>query len=140
MAVADCPYDERHYRRPDPRTTAQARGFQIAGWELVDVQRLGQVKGEPAGGHPVVIGMRPNCWPSADDRGLRQETADGAIASHAATFEAFANSLPAGQTETSTDRESNRTYHLMQLVKVARPAGFEPATCDLEDRCSIRLS
>ena len=60
VAVADYPYDERRCRRPGPRTVAQASGFRIAGWELVDVQRLDQVKGELAGGHPVVIGMRPN--------------------------------------------------------------------------------
>ena len=59
-AVADYPYDERRCRRPDPRTVARASGFRIAGWELVAVQHLDQVKGELASGHPVVIGMRPN--------------------------------------------------------------------------------
>ena len=60
VAVADYPYDERLCRRPDSGTVARASGFRIARWELVDVQRLDQVKGELAGGHPVVIGMRTN--------------------------------------------------------------------------------
>ena len=60
VAVAEYPYDERRCRRPGPRMVAQASGFRITGWELVDVERLDQVKGELAGGHPVVIGMRPN--------------------------------------------------------------------------------
>lgn len=60
VAVADYPYDERRCLRPDPRTVAQASGFRVTGWELVDVQRLDQVKGELAGGHPIVIGMRSN--------------------------------------------------------------------------------
>ena len=39
---------------------ARATKFRIHGWQVVNTRRLDQVKGELAGGHPVVIGMRPN--------------------------------------------------------------------------------
>ena len=39
---------------------ARATKFRIADWQVVDTDRLDQVKGELAGGHPVVIAMQPN--------------------------------------------------------------------------------
>lgn len=60
VAHADYPYDERLCRRPGPDTVARASRFRIADWRVVRAKRLDQVKAELAGGHPVVVGMRPN--------------------------------------------------------------------------------
>ena len=57
---ADYPYDEHRCRRPGAQLVARASKFRIADWRVVDTDRLDQVKAELAGGHPVVIGMRPN--------------------------------------------------------------------------------
>ena len=65
LTLAEHPYDEDRCRRPDARMAARATKFRIHGWQVVYTRRLDQVsldqvKGELAGGHPVVIGMRPN--------------------------------------------------------------------------------
>ena len=60
LTLAEYPYDEDRCRRPDAGMAARATKFRIHGWQVVDTRRLDQVKGELAGGHPVVIGMRPN--------------------------------------------------------------------------------
>ena len=60
VAWAEYPYDEDRYRRPDAGMAASATNFRIHGWQVVNTERLDQVKGELAGGHSVVTGMRPN--------------------------------------------------------------------------------
>ena len=60
LTLAEYPYDEDRCRRPDAGMAARATKFRIHNWQVVDTRRLDQVKGELAGGHPVVIGMRPN--------------------------------------------------------------------------------
>ena len=60
LTLAEYPYDEDRCRRPSAGMAARATKFRIHGWQVVDTRRLDQVKGELAGGHPVVIGMRPN--------------------------------------------------------------------------------
>ena len=60
IAHAEYPYDERVCRRPGADTVARASAFRIADWRVVDIERLDQVKAELAGGHPVVIAIRPN--------------------------------------------------------------------------------
>ena len=60
LTLAEYPYDERRCPRPDAGSRARATKFRIADWRVVDTERLDQVKGELAGGHPVVIGMLPN--------------------------------------------------------------------------------
>ena len=60
VAYADYPYDENRCRRPGADTVARASAFRIADWRVVDAKRLDQMKAELAGGHPVVVGMRPN--------------------------------------------------------------------------------
>ena len=60
MALAEYPYDERQCRRPGAGIAARASKFRIADWQVVDTDRLDQVKGKLTEGHPVVIGMRPN--------------------------------------------------------------------------------
>ena len=60
MALSEFPYDDRRCRRPSPGMVARATKFRIHDWRVVDTTNLDQVKGELAGGHPVVIGMRTN--------------------------------------------------------------------------------
>ena len=60
LAHAEYPYDEDLCRRPGTDVLARASKFRIAGWQVVDTDRLDQVKAELANGHPVVIGMRSN--------------------------------------------------------------------------------
>ena len=60
VAHADYRYDHNLCRRPGPRLVARASRFRIAEWQIVDTDRLDQVKAELANGHPVVIGMRDN--------------------------------------------------------------------------------
>ena len=60
MSLAEYPYDDRRCPRPGTGLVARASKFRIADWQFVDTDRLDQVKGELAGGHPVIIGMRPN--------------------------------------------------------------------------------
>ncbi|MDE0035513.1 MAG: C39 family peptidase [Deltaproteobacteria bacterium] len=60
LTHAEYPYDEDLCRRPGTDDVARASKFRIAGWQVVDTDRLDQVKAELANGHPVVIGMRPN--------------------------------------------------------------------------------
>ena len=60
LTHAEYPYDERRCRRPGIQLAARASKFRIADWLLVNTDRLDQVKAELAGGHPVVIGMRPD--------------------------------------------------------------------------------
>ena len=60
VAYSAYPYDERLCRRPGADTVARASAFRIADWRVVEAKRLDQVKAELAGGHPVVVGMRPN--------------------------------------------------------------------------------
>ena len=57
---AEYPYDDNRCRRPGSQARARASKFTIAKWQVVDTDRLDQVKAELAQGHPVVIGMRPN--------------------------------------------------------------------------------
>ena len=45
--------------------------------------------------------------------------------------------LPAAE-EPNLDREAVRS--VLHVMRLARPAGFEPATRGLEGRCSIQLS
>ena len=91
LALVEYPYDENRCRRPSNGMRARASKFRIADWQRVDTGRLDQVKGELAGGHPVVIGMRPNRdfhrlrgskvwragWPKADDEGGHAVTVVG---------------------------------------------------------------
>ncbi len=60
VAHADYRYDPDLCRRPGPRLVARASRFKIAELQVVDTDRLDQVKAELASGHPVVIGMRDN--------------------------------------------------------------------------------
>jgi len=60
LAHSEYPYDEDLCRRPGTDVVARATRFKIADWQVVDADRLDQVKGELVNGHPVVIGMRPN--------------------------------------------------------------------------------
>ena len=60
VSLAEFPYDEGRCQRPSAGTAARATKFRIHDWQVVNTKRLDQVKGELAGGHPVVIGMRPN--------------------------------------------------------------------------------
>ena len=60
VAHADYRYDENLCRRPGASMIALATRFRIADWQVVDTDRLDQVKAELASGHPVVIGMRAN--------------------------------------------------------------------------------
>ena len=60
LTYAEFPYDENRCPHPSASMTARATKFRIADWQVVDTDRLDQVKGELAGGHPVVIAMRPN--------------------------------------------------------------------------------
>ena len=60
LTLAEYPYDEDQCRRPSAGMAARATKFRIHDWQVVDTGRLDQVKGELAGGHPVVIGMIPN--------------------------------------------------------------------------------
>ena len=60
VAWVEYPYDEDRCRRPSAGTAARATKFRIYDWQVVNAKRLDQVKGELAGGHPVVIGMRPD--------------------------------------------------------------------------------
>ena len=60
LAHAEYPYDEDLCRRPETDDVARASKFGIAGWQVVDTDRLDQVKAELANGHPMVIGMRTN--------------------------------------------------------------------------------
>ena len=60
VAFAEYPYDEDRCRRPGTQIRARASKFRIADWQMVNIKRLDQVKGELAGGHPVVVGMVPN--------------------------------------------------------------------------------
>ena len=60
VAFAEYPYDEDRCRRPEAQIKARASKFRIADWQVVDTERLDQVKGELAGGHPVVIALLPN--------------------------------------------------------------------------------
>ena len=61
VSLAEYPYNEDVcWGRPQAQIIARASRFTIAEWRVVDTHRLDQVKGELAGGHPVVIGMRPN--------------------------------------------------------------------------------
>ena len=60
LAHAEYRYDEDLCRRPGTDVVTRASRFRIADWQVVDTDRLDQVKGELANGHPVVIGMRPN--------------------------------------------------------------------------------
>lgn len=48
-------------------------------------------------------------------------------------FQVFANSLPSWQTGIPTSKTYTRLTVVNQLLVAARPAGFEPTTCDLED-------
>lgn len=59
-SLAEFPYDEDRCRRPSAGTASRATKFRIHDWQVVDTGRLDQVKGELAGGHPVVIGMLTN--------------------------------------------------------------------------------
>lgn len=91
LTFAEYPYDENRCRRPSGGMRARASKFRIADWQVVDTDRLDQVKGELAGRHPVVIGMRPNRdfhrlrgrkvwragWPKADDEGGHAVTVVG---------------------------------------------------------------
>ncbi len=60
LTLAEYPYDDDRCRRPSAGMAARATNFRIHDWQVVDTGRLDQVKGELAGGHPVVIGMLPN--------------------------------------------------------------------------------
>ncbi len=60
LAHSQYRYDEDLCRRPGTDAVARATRFRIADWQVVDTDRLDQVKAELANGHPVVIGMRPN--------------------------------------------------------------------------------
>ena len=60
LTYAELPYDENRCPRPSASMVARATKFRIADWLVVDTDRLDQVKGELAGGHPVVVGMRTN--------------------------------------------------------------------------------
>ena len=57
-AHAEYRYDPELCRRPGADVVARASRFRIAEWQVVDTDRLDQVKAELASGHPVVIGMR----------------------------------------------------------------------------------
>ena len=52
VAYAEYPYDVNRCRRPSTGLAARASKFRIAEWLVVDTDRLDQVKGELAGGHP----------------------------------------------------------------------------------------
>ena len=60
VAHAEYRYDPDLCRRPGTDMVARASRFRIAGWQVVDTDRLDQMKAELANGHPVVIGMRDN--------------------------------------------------------------------------------
>ena len=60
VAHADYRYDSELCRRPGASMVARATRFRIAQWQVVDTDRLDQVKAELSNGHPVVIAMRPN--------------------------------------------------------------------------------
>ena len=60
LTYAEYPYDEDRCARPSAGLAARATKFRIADWQVVDTDWLDQVKGELAGGHPVVIGMMPD--------------------------------------------------------------------------------
>ena len=60
LTFAEYPYDADRCRRPSAGMTSRASEFRIADWQVVDTDRLDQVKGELFGGHPVVIAILPN--------------------------------------------------------------------------------
>ncbi len=60
LTYAEYPYDEYRCPRPSASMSERATKFRIVDWLMVDTDRLDQVKGELAGGHPVVISMVPN--------------------------------------------------------------------------------
>ena len=60
VAHAEYRYDTDLCRRPGTDMVARASRFRIAEWQVVDTDRLDQMKAELANGHPVVIGMRDN--------------------------------------------------------------------------------
>ncbi|MDE0390692.1 MAG: DUF4384 domain-containing protein [Rhodospirillales bacterium] len=60
LTHAEYPYDDDRCPRPSAALAERATKFRIADWQVVDTVWLDQVKGELAGGHPVVIGMVPD--------------------------------------------------------------------------------
>ena len=61
VPLSEFPYDPSSCSRlPGPDLASEARPFRINDWKRVDVSRLDDVKGQIAGGNPVVIGMLVN--------------------------------------------------------------------------------
>ena len=58
ISISQFPYSEDSCSRPSNSLRSRATDFRISNWYVVNPNRLDQIKGELAHGHPVIIGLQ----------------------------------------------------------------------------------